>query len=302
MRIGVVINPVCGSRRRRTRSPADCAVLAQRVTGRRAGAEVETVVTTSRGHAADLARGFAARQFDVVIAWGGDGTANEVAGPLIGTATALGIVPQGSGDGFAHGLGLPSDVDTALVAAIERPGVAVDVGYLGTRHYLNVASVGFDADVARLFDSAGGDRGVVRYVQHALRHVWSYRAESYAVTLDGTPVNGAFYLLAFANGREYGNGLVLSADADMRDGWLDAVLMDDGPLWRQFWRARRLSVGVRRPAHGIRRVRVQSATVAAGRLACHVDGEPFDADGVVDVRIAPRALRVAGLEMDGSSK
>lgn len=301
MRIGVVINPVCGSRRRRSRSPEACAALAQRMTARRAGVEVETVVTTARGHAADLARGFAARQFDVVIAWGGDGTANEVAGPLIGTATALGIVPQGSGDGFAHGLGLPVDVDAALLAAVERPGVSVDVGYLGTRHFLNVASIGFDAAVARLFDSAGGDRGVVGYINHALRHVWAYRAESYAVTLDGKPANGTFYLLAFANGREYGNGLILAADANVRDGWLNAVLMDDGPIWRQFWRARRLSVGVRRPAQGIHRVRVQTATVAARHLSCQVDGEPFDADGAVDVRIAPRALRVAGLEVSGAS-
>jgi diacylglycerol kinase (ATP) len=297
MRIGVVINPVCGSPRRRARSAADRAALAQRVAGRRGVAELEAVVTTARGHAAELARGFVARQFDVVIAWGGDGTANEVAGPLIGTATALGIIPRGSGDGFAHGLGVPFDVDAALVAAIERPGVSVDVGYLGTRHFLNVASVGFDAAVALAFEAAAGRRGVLGYVHHALRQVWSYRAESYRVTLDGRPADGRLFLVAFANGREYGARMILAPDADFRDGWLDAVLMDDGPVWRQFWRARRLGVGIRRPAQGLHRVRVQTATVAAPRLACQVDGEPFDAAGAVDIRIAPRALRVAGLQI-----
>jgi YegS/Rv2252/BmrU family lipid kinase len=294
MRIGVVINPVCGSHRRRA-SPEACVAAVERVAGYRGAAELETVVTTGPRHAADLARGFAARQFDVVMAWGGDGTVNEVAGPLIGTATALGIIPRGSGDGFAHALGLPTDVDAALGAAIDRPAVPVDVGYLGGRHFLNVASVGFDAAVARAFDTGGERRGVWNYTNIALRHVWSYRAESYAVTLDGRSADANLFLLAFANGREYGNGMVIAADADFRDGWLDAVLVDAGPVWRQFWRARRLSVAVRRPAQGIRRVRVQTATVRAKRLACQVDGEPFDAAGAVDVRIAPGALRVAGL-------
>ena len=297
MRIGVVINPLSGSRRQRARSAVDRAALAQRVAGRHGVTELEAVVTTARGHAVDLARGFVARQFDLVIAWGGDGTVNEVAGPLIGTSTALGIVPRGSGDGYAHGLGLPADVDAAIAAAIERPGVLVDVGYLGTRHFLNLASVGFDAAVARAFEAASGRRGALGYIQQSLGHVRSYRAASYRVTLDGQSFDERLFLITFANGPEYGNGLILAADADVRDGWLDAVLMDDGPVWRQVWRARRLAVGVRRPARGIRRVRVQTATVAAPQLACQVDGEPFDATDAVDVRIAPRALRVAGLDL-----
>ena len=68
---------------------------AERIIGKRT-IDLEAVVTTAPGHAIELARGFVAREFDVVIAWGGDGTANEVAGPLIGTATALGIVSEGS--------------------------------------------------------------------------------------------------------------------------------------------------------------------------------------------------------------
>jgi len=299
MRIGVVINPASGPRRRRLGAVEDRVALARQLAGRPGVTDLETVVTAAPGHAIELARGFVRRQFDVVMAWGGDGTVNEVAGPLIGSTTALGIVPRGSGDGFAHGLGLPDEVSAALVAAVDRAGVPVDVGYLGNRHFLNVASVGFDAEVARAFAVAGGRRGASGYVYQALRHVWSYRAESYALTLDTERTNGRFLVVAFANGREYGNHLVLAADADARDGWLNAVLVDDGPVWQQAWRARRLALGVRRPAQGIHRMRVQRATVAARHLACQVDGEPFDATGAVDVRIAPGALRVAGLDAPG---
>ena len=127
-----------------------------------------------------------------------------------------------------------------------------------------------------------------------LEQAWSYRGKSYSVTLDGRHSEETFYLVAFANGREYGNGSILAPDADVSDGWLNMVILEDGPLWRQLWRARRLKFAVHRPARGIRRVLLQSATLEAQHLRCHVDGEPFDAAGVVEVRIAPGALRVAG--------
>jgi diacylglycerol kinase family enzyme len=189
MRIGVVINPVSGSRGRRARSGQDRVALARRFADRRRTIDLETVVTTAPGHAIELARGFVARQFDVVIAWGGDGTANEVAGPLIGTTTALGIVAEGSGDGFARGLGLPRDADAALAAAIDRPGVPVDVGYFGGRHFLNVAGVGFDAEVAHAFSAEGTSRGGLRHVP-GLQLAWSLSRPTLPLTLDGRHSDG----------------------------------------------------------------------------------------------------------------
>ena len=167
-------------------------------------------------------------------------------------------------------------------------------GYFGDRHFLNVAGVGFDAEVAHAFHAEGTRRGGLRYVRLGLQLAWSYRGKPYSLTLDGRHSDETFYLVAFANGREYGIGSILAADADVSDGWLNVVLLEDGPLWRQLWRARRLKFAVQRPARGIRRVLVQSATIEAPHLRCQVDGEPFDAAGAVDVRIAPGALRVAG--------
>ena len=179
-------------------------------------------------------------------------------------------------------------------AAADRPGVPVDVGFFGGRHFLNVAGVGFDAEVAHAFNAEGTRRGGLRYVRVGLQQAWSYRGKPYSLTLDGRQSDETLYLVAFANGREYGNGSILAPDADVSDGWLNVVLLEDGPLWRQLWRARRMKFAVHRPARGIRRVLVQSATVEARHLRCQVDGEPFDAAGAVDVRIAPGALRVAG--------
>jgi len=245
---------------------------------------------TGRVLAADAVR----EGFETVVAAGGDGTVNEIAGPLIGSHTALGIVPSGSGDGLAHGLGLDTRPDQALAAALRQPVTPIDAGWLGARHFLNVCGIGFDAAVAQGFNTRE-TRGALGYVKGLLSGIWRYRPESYQIDAGGTRFEGPRFLVAFSNGCEYGNRLVLTADAHPADGWLDAVIVDAGTPIRQLWRARRLAVGVRRPAAGIHRLRVQQARISGERLVCHVDGETFETRGSIDVRIQPKAIGIAGV-------
>jgi len=295
MRVAVIVNPISGRAGRRTDAGRDRQQLAAD-TLRALNVDADVVLTNARGHGADLARAFVARSFDRVIAWGGDGTVNEVAGPLIGSNTALGIVPSGSGDGFAHGLDLPTGSGRALAAALQQPITPVDVGWIGSRHFLNVCGIGFDAVVARGFNALK-TRGPVGYVKGGLSLVWGYRAASYQVQIGEARFDGPRFLVAFSNGREYGNRLVLSAKADPSDGWLDAVIVDAGTPWRQLWRARRLAVGAHRPAQGVHRIRVQQATIAGDLLVCHVDGETFETRGSVEVKIQPKAILIAGAQL-----
>lgn len=250
-------------------------------------------MTTRPGHAADLSRSFAADRFDVVMAWGGDGTINEVAGPLIGSRTALGVLPSGSGDGFAGSLGLPRNTADAFAAAVAGRVAPMDVGYMGDRHFLNTAGVGFDAAVAAAFNRSRR-RGIAGYLTGIGRTLWRYEPRRYQLRLDTTTVEGRRMMIAFANGRDYGNRMCLAPHASAQDGWLDAVLVEDGPPWRLVWRARRLFLSPERPAHGIAHIRVRSASVTGEYLDCHVDGESFHAQGTLHVRIAPGAINVCG--------
>ena len=124
--------------------------------------------------------------------------------------------------------------------------------------------------------------------------VWRYDSVDYGLHLDEEEASGRRLVVAFANASQYGNGLVLAAGADPADGWLDAVLVDDGPPWRQVWRIRRLAWRTRRPAEGIHRRRVRRAAVTGDALICHVDGETFEARGTLAVGVRPGGLRVAG--------
>jgi diacylglycerol kinase family enzyme len=292
MRIAVIINPISGRGRRRPAGDAR-ARLARHVTAK-AGVQADIEITRFAGHATELARAFVSAGHDVIAAWGGDGTVNEVAGPLVGSRAALAIVPSGSGDGLARSLGLPSRPDAAMAAALGRGRTALDVGYIGDRHFLNIAGVGFDAFVARTFGRSGRF-GAAGYGFHALRGLWSYTCAPYDLVLDGSRSSGRRFLVAFANSRQYGNGLVIAPDADVRDGLLNAIVVDDGGPAVQLWRARRLFVSRLAPASGVRRLTVRTGSVEGPALSGHVDGEPFDTAGRLDVRVERHAIVLAGV-------
>jgi diacylglycerol kinase family enzyme len=115
--------------------------------------KLEVVETAARNHAGELARDAALRDFDAVIAFGGDGTTNETAQGLIGTDVALGIIPGGSTNVIARALGLPRDPveATAFVASHLRSATStrINVAKLNERFFLFNAGMGLDAETVR---------------------------------------------------------------------------------------------------------------------------------------------------------
>ena len=291
--VAFIINPVSGRRGSGISEGPRRAALAKRALDR--GGVAGTInITEGPRHALQLSQSFHHEGVGRVVAWGGDGTINEVAGPLVGTKTALGIIPAGSGDGIACSLGLPLDTERALETALTGGVGAIDVGFLSSRHFLNVAGIGFDAAVGRAFN-ARRKRGGLGYLTGGLSMAWSYRCLPYHLTLDAEVMSGERFVVVFANGREYGNHVVIAPDADPRDGQLDVLVVAGGSALRQFWRARRLLVRQRSPAEGLYRTRVRAATVSGDALICHVDGEVFETSGNVDVKLVPAGIFIAGV-------
>jgi YegS/Rv2252/BmrU family lipid kinase len=287
MRMAIVVNPGSGrAKTRRSRFETAKRLVDQ------LKIDADVVATEARGHGAALAKKFVEAGCERVIAWGGDGTVNEVAGPLIGSRTTLGIIPGGSGDGYAHSLGLPAKPEAALVHAASAAPRDADVGFLAGRHFLNIAGVGFDAVVAAQFNTRK-DRGTRAYMVDSLAGVWSYRCREYDMRIGDQRFSGAHFLIAFANGREYGSGLVIAPDASLFDGELNAIVVSGGGVLTQFWRARRLAIRPMARARGVWRGRVTSARILGNRLDCHVDGETFAVAGEVSVELKPGAIRVA---------
>jgi diacylglycerol kinase family enzyme len=130
------------------------------------GIEVKT--TGARGEARAFAADAAVAGYEVVLSIGGDGTANEAAWGLLGSSTALGLLPMGSGNGLARTLGIPLDPVRAVATLAHAVRRRMDVGMVNGRPFLNVAGAGFDAQVGADFHEhglRGGRRGVMTYVR-----------------------------------------------------------------------------------------------------------------------------------------
>ena len=223
MKVGVAINPISG----RVRGTGTRRATLARTVAARCRVDADVRITERAGHAAELTNVFLDAGVDRVIVWGGDGTVNEAAGPIIErrSSAALGIVPGGSGDGLARSLGLGLRPERALEVALTAPAAAVDVGFLANRHFLNIAGIGFDATVGMAFNQRS-KRGLSGYLRELFGAVWSYRVERYGLVVDGVATDQKRFLIAFANGREYGNNMVLAPAADPSDGWLDSTAGD----------------------------------------------------------------------------
>jgi YegS/Rv2252/BmrU family lipid kinase len=286
----VVINPIAG--RGRTAHMRECAALARDVLGRH-GYRVDVMATGARGEA----RAAAARARDegtsLVVAWGGDGTVNEVATAIAETDVALAIVPAGSGNGLATDLGLPRSPARALDVAGSGRVREIDVGDLDGSRFVNVAGIGLDAEIAHRIARPGARRGLAGYILAAWREWPFYRPRDYIVT--GTPIRfeGPALFIAIANSRQYGNGARIAPAARLDDGKLDLVVVEAMPFLRVATKIPAFFRGTLADGGGLVMKQVQDADIRADRpIRYHVDGEPREGGLAVAVQVTRQALRI----------
>lgn len=262
---------------------------------RRLGAEGDVRLTAAAGHATALAREAVSGGADVVVAWGGDGTINEVASALVHQRAALGIVPMGSGNGLAREIGAPASYERALETALTGIDRIIDAGEVNGRVFFSAAGAGFDAHVADVFArSAAHPRGLVSYAALTVRELFRYRPGEYEVTADGQPACACRALLvSIANTRQWGNGARIAPLALMDDERLDLVTVPALPPAVVLANAWRLFAGSIPGWAPVKTQRFRAATIRCSPPApVHVDGEPIGVLPAIDVQVVPGALRV----------
>jgi len=287
----IIINPISGSAGRSAgRTRAD---LAQRVVAD-AGVDARIVVTERPGHAGDLARDAAERGARAVVAWGGDGTINEVAAALAFGPVPLAIVPAGSGNGLARELGLPTRADRALATAVAGRTRAIDVGEIDDRLFVNLAGVGVDAHVASCFNApTNRRRGLLGYAGLTARMLVSYVPKWYRVTAGTTTANVRALLVTIANSAQFGNGARIAPGARLDDGLLDLVVLQEKSRLRTIAHVPRLFNGTVARIPGCRLEQVRDVTIEADEpMTYHIDGEPHRGGTRLRARVHPGALRV----------
>jgi YegS/Rv2252/BmrU family lipid kinase len=290
--VAAIINPVAGPIGDRAGRAEGEALLRDMCASAQLSCEV--AFTERAGHARDLASDFLGRGFSPIIAWGGDGTVNEVGSALAFQDSALAIVPAGSGNGLARELGISLDPRRAVETAVRGTDRTIDVGELGGRSFLNLAGIGLDAAVAFAFGQLEG-RGLRRYVRATMSTVLRYTPEVYQVATETQPdaFDGAALLVELANGTQFGNGATIAPRARLDDGLLDVVIVAPRGAWRALWGARRLFNGTMDRDPGVQTMTARRITIAGQRpMRFHVDGEGVEGGATLDAVLHPAALRV----------
>jgi len=223
MHILLLTNPVAGHRSRRATPEALAAAF---IAG---GWQVTSRATTGPGSARTLARNAAEEGFDAVFAGAGDGTLSDVVQGLLGTGVPAGIVPMGTGNDFARTIGLSLDPMGAIAEHLAGAPAPVDLLEVddGREWAINVMGVGFDANVARRVNVRSRvTGGLLAYLSCVCAELVSYRPVGVELTIDGAGWSGDALLVAIANARSYGAGMMIAPHAEVDDGLLDLVVVE----------------------------------------------------------------------------
>jgi YegS/Rv2252/BmrU family lipid kinase len=284
--VALLCNPSAGGGRAARALPAVQDEL------RALGVTFHTATTRDLAHAHALASAAAAAG-EAVVTLGGDGLAGRVAGALRAVPGAvLGVLPGGRGNDLVRALGIPPDPRAACAVVAAGRLRALDVGDVGGRTFVGIASLGFDSDANRYANAAPARLGSLVYVYGALRALAAWKPARFDLRLDGAPLRFTGYSVAAANAPGYGGGMLLAPTAELDDGLFDVVLAGHLPKRRFLLVLPRVFKGthVREPAY--RMVRAREVHVDADRpFVLYADGDPIGATPAT-IRIVPAALQV----------
>lgn len=224
----VIVNPVAGRGYSRRIWPR----LAEEL--KRLNVRFTPYFTRCAGDGVAAARVAAAEGFDGVVAVGGDGTVAEVVNGLAAgegrpdSPLVLGVLPVGTGNDFVRSLAIPADPVAGCRLLVKGIARRVDVGLVDGRRFVNVAGVGFDAEVARKSNTGVRFlRGSAAYIYGILTTFLTFVPAPVRVEVDGvTRWEDQAMMVAVANGRYYAGGLFISPPSRIDDGRLDVCVIE----------------------------------------------------------------------------
>lgn len=227
-----------------------------------------------------------------LVVIGGDGMVNLAAQAVAESSTVLAVLPFGSGNDFARGVGLPTEVEPAVDAALADP-VAIDLMRIGERWAVSVATLGFSVAVNRRANTMRHPSGSAKYTVATMLELRHLHAEPFTLTVDGEERRRDAVLVTVANTSTFGGGMKISPAADPADGVLDLTLVGDtGRLQLLAW-FRKVFDGSHLDHPMVETYRGRRISITSPATELWADGEPLGATPVT-VEAVPGALLLAG--------
>lgn len=252
-------------------------------------------MTEHEGHATEIAREYSD---STIFAVGGDGTANEVMNGVVGSTNTLCILPAGSGNDFVRTLYAKIPKSKRSVKGIldrisEFRPRRIDCSKANGSYFMNIASVGFDAEVVKnsvRYENIPGLRKI-SYILAIFHTIFRYRGVELECEIDGQKFRQKSLLLCVANGNYYGGGVKIAPEASIDDGILDTYLIDDVTTLRFLSVLPKLAAGTHTKLPYVKHFRAKKITLSGSGLTLNLDGELLPSDEVC-FEILPAGLSV----------
>ena len=218
--IHFIINPISGTGENRVSKE-----LIHEYFPEAEGYKTPIFYTKYKFHAKELTLACIEAKPDIIVASGGDGTINEVAGSVVGTGIALGIIPAGSGNGLASNLNIPKDHKEALQLIKEGTEIKIDVGSVNGNYFFSNSGMGFDAQVIKNYE-ASNERTITSYVKSSMKALRELASQhKYSVQIDNKTIECQPFMIFVSNSNELGYNFSLTPKASLMDGNLDVLVV-----------------------------------------------------------------------------
>lgn len=249
-----------------------------------------------KSHSIDDTRNLIGRyreEHEVFVAAGGDGTVHSVATQLVGSKKILGVLPLGSGNGFAKEFGFRMNVKSLLSNIEKGESMDIDVIEINDNLCLNVAGIGLDSFVAHSFNELKL-RGFLPYIWLTLKTFLQLKPFEVKISSGQEEVFcGKLFVLTIANTRQFGNNAFIAPDARPNDGKVDLVLIEPFPkILGPVFIFRLFTKNINRSKY-VRTVTTdKEITIETHETRFHIDGEPLEIHDKVTVRLKKDVLKV----------
>ncbi|MFC1490637.1 diacylglycerol/lipid kinase family protein [Candidatus Latescibacterota bacterium] len=232
--------------------------------------------------------------YNAVFAAGGDGTINDVASGLVGTDIPLGIIPLGTGNGFARGLNIPLDPESFTEVLLNNKTKSIDVGKISSHYFFSTTGIGYDAKIAYDFNkSPKTKRTMFGYFMVALKDYFVTRSEKVTLFVDGKTLERKIFALTVANTPQYGGGAIIAPEANPSSGKMLAVVIPKISLFKMISAIKKLFNGTIHELSEMEYIEFKNLRIKRSNPGLyHVDGEPYKGNPNLNISIHPSSINV----------
>jgi len=302
MKYLVIVNPISG------RGYAEKMIPEIEAGMRNYNLEYELVRTERPWHAAEIAEEAARNGYDVIVLASGDGTANEAINGLMRARaagfnhSAFSILPVGTGNDMAYGLGMRGTLEEGIAALAQNQHKKIDIGFVKGgdypegRYFVNGIGIGFDAVVGFVAVKIRWARGLLAYLIAVIQTVFIYyKAPTVEINYNDISYTMTSLMISIMNGQRMGGGFYMAPQGDPSDGHFDLCMVSHAGRARIFGLVPYFLKGTQASQPEITTGRTHQISIKAlkGTLPVHCDGETLCESGQeLSVEIIPAALEI----------